>query len=61
MKKVYIAEIMYANAPELGSILLRVVAERKSEAEYKVGKFIEDNLQGQRYYRLSLLEQIKEI
>ena len=61
MERVYIAQIMYANAPELGSILLRVVAERESVAKYKVGKYIEENLQGQRCYRLSLLEQIREI
>jgi hypothetical protein len=57
----WIAEIKYANAPELGSILLRVVAERQSIAEYKVGKYIENHLQGKRVYSISRFDMINEI
>lgn len=57
----WLAEIKFANAPELGSILLRVIADNRRNAERKVGKYIDDNLQGQRCYDLHRFDVIKEI
>lgn len=59
MEKLFIAEIRYANCPELSSILLRVYAESISVARYKVGKYIEESLGGQRVYRIYPFENIK--
>lgn len=57
----WIAEIYYVNARDISPILLRVVADSKRDAEYKVGKYIERKLQGQRCYRVGRFDMIEEI
>ena len=54
--KTFIAHIYYAEAKHLGPIVKFVKAESKSQAEYKLCKYIEANLQGQRSYTISDLE-----